>query len=545
MKKRNIARACAAVLSAALLLGGCTAAEPDETEETEAPTVTVKLSLGYEEAATSTNAVIVTVLAESVNTVQAGIFGANVSWRGNGYGQWDSETNAPDAALLEQLKKSGVTHLRYPGGIEGDYFHWYESVGENRVPQIDPFSKDYPTYDSYDGESYIAAFGPDEFLELCRSAEAGVTIQLNAGNGTAEEAADWVRYYLEKGADVWSFCVGNEVCMAEERVDGISVTCTPQEYVDFYNAVYAELGDVVEDLEFGCIGITPSHPLCKYRNWDATILYNLADKIDFIDVHIGYTPYFTSGETQEDIVKCLMASSVWVRQMLDEEISLIEQHAGDNADNIRIQITEWGPIGGYSASVAGSVYMASFLNAVIAEPKVSSACYLPLINHYNAANLLGSLVDTSVIGKKVYWDNTNTYILRWYSEQAGRTVLNTQVSGGDTFDSVSVGLVPAIENVGVGEASVYYNETTGKGTIFLINKSYDENVTFSLELPFENLVVDAITEMWNKSCIAGNNYANPNMVTPNTYEAGQTVTNGKLEVETKPISVLKIDFSAE
>ena len=58
-------------------------------------------------------------------------------------------------------------------------------------------------------------------------------------------------------------------------------------------------------------------------------------------------------------------------------------------------------------------------------------------------------------------------------------------------------------------------------------------------------MVDAITEMWNKSCVAGNNYANPNMVTPNTYGAGQTVTNGKLEVETKPISILKIDFSAE
>lgn len=544
MKTRGNVKACAAILSAALLLGGCTVATPNDTEGADAPTDTVKLSLGYQEAANSENVVTVTVSGESIHTVQAGIFGANVSWRGDGYGQWDSIANAPDATLLERLMKSGVTHLRYPGGIEGDYFHWYESIGEDRVPQIDPFSKDYPTYDSYDGESYVATFGPDEFLKLSQSAQTGMTIQLNAGNGTAKEAADWVRYYLEKDADVWSFCVGNEGCMAEERVDGITVTCTPQEYVDFFNAVYEELGELAEKLEFGCIGITPSHPLCKYKNWDATILYNLADKIDFIDVHIGYSPYFTSGETQEEIVKCLMASSTWVRQLLDEEISLIDQYAGENADHISIQITEWGPIGAYSTSVAGSVYMASFLNTVIAEPKVSSACYLPLINHYSAANLLGSLVDTSVIGKKVYWDNTNSYIFRWYSEQVGRKVLDTTVSGGDTFDSVAVGLVPAIEDVNVGEATVYYDETVGKGTVFLINKSYDENVTFELSLPFENCVIDSVTEMWNKSCVAENNYANPNMVKPNTYEAGQTVTNGKLEVQTKPISVLRIDFTA-
>ena len=505
----------------------------------------ITLALGWENAQSSAEVISVTANMQAANTVQSGIFGANVSWRGDGYGQWDVENDCPDATLLQMLKDSGVTHLRYPGGIEGDYFHWQESVGENRIAQIDPFSSSYPTYATYDGERYVASFGPDEFLELCQAAGDGVTIQLNAGNGTAAEAAEWVRYYQQKNADVWSFCVGNEVCMAEERVDGITVTCTPQEYVDFYNAVYTELGDAVNSFELGCIGITPSHPLCKYRNWDATVLTQLADKIDFIDVHIGYSPYFTDDETDEEIVKCLLASADYVRLLLDEEIGSIQSCAGEYADNISIQITEWGPIGGHAASVAGSVYMASFLETVLAEPKVSSACYLPLINHPRAANLLGAQIDPSVTGEKVYWDNCNSIVFRWYAEQVGRQVLSADITGGDTFDSVSVGLIPALTDVRVGSASVYYDPETKEGSIFLINKSFDENVTFSVEVPCTNITVTAVTELWNENPVAENNYIHPNTVWPSSYEAGQTASYGYIQVETKPVSVVRIDFISE
>ena len=554
MMKRILAGICAVSLCAGLLTG-CGGSDVETTgpaqnaeAQTAEPTDTRPvgddtLYLGAEGTATNQKRITVSVEATAVNTVLPGLFGANVSWRGDGYGQWDSQKDAPNAQLLQQLKDSGVTHLRYPGGIEGDYFHWNESIGENRIPQIDPFSADYPTYDTYNGEKYIATFGPEEFMELSVQAGDGMTIQLNAGNGTPQEASDWVRYYLEQDAPLWSVAVGNEVCMAEERVAGMTVTCTPQEYVEFYKQVYEALGKDAEKVELGAIGITPMHPLNKYRNWDATILYELADKIDFIDVHIGYSPYFTAGESQEQIVGCLMASSDWIRLMLDQEIDLINKYAGDRADDITIQITEWGPIGGYSTSVAGAVFMASFLNTVTAEPKISSACYLPLVNHWAAANLLGSLTDYSVAGKQVFWDNTNTYVFRWYAEQIDRQVLKTSIRNADTFDSVAVGLVPAMKDVSVGDASVYFDPETGTGTVFLINRNYNENVEFALELPFENVTVTAVTELWHENCVTGNNYANPKKVMPAEYEAGQRIVDGGILVTTKPISVVRIDFT--
>ena len=495
---------------------------------------------------TSEQTAMVEVGTGVVNTVRPDIFGANLSYRGDGYGIWDSQTGAPNPELLKSLQNSSVTHLRYPGGIQGDYFHWYESVGdvEDRVPQIDPFSASFPIFDAQDGERHVVTFGPDELIELCRASGTAATIQLNAGNGTPEEAAEWVEYYLSQDVDTWTFAVGNEVCMAEERVEGMAVTKSPQEYIDFYNAVYDALGERVEDISLGCIGITPSHPLNKYRQWDSVVLQALAGKIDFIDVHIGYTPYFSSGESEREAVECFMASSKWVAGMIREEIALIEENAGEYANEIGIQITEWGTVGGnYPNSLAGALYDASFLNTVLAEPKVTSACYLPLINHYEAANLLGSLTDLSVAGREVYWDNCATYVFRMYAEQIGRSVLYTTVSGCKTFDSIRVGLVPAISDVPTGEAAVYFDEQTGKGSLFLLNKSYDENTEFSISLPFDRLTVDAVTELWSENCLAKNNYANPTRITPTEYPGGQVVTGGTMTAVTKPVSLVKIDFT--
>ena len=64
---------------------------------------------------------------------------------------------------------------------------------------------------------------------------------------------------------------------------------------------------------------------------------------------------------------------------------------------------------------------------VLAEPKITAANHLPMINHYDAPNLLGSLLDLSVTGEEAYWDNIQTHVFRMYSAQSGRQVLDTQV----------------------------------------------------------------------------------------------------------------------
>jgi hypothetical protein len=52
----------------------------------------------------------------------------------DGYGVWDEANQCLVASLVEAIRDSGITHLRYPGGIEGDYFHWNEAIGKNPNP---------------------------------------------------------------------------------------------------------------------------------------------------------------------------------------------------------------------------------------------------------------------------------------------------------------------------------------------------------------------------------------------------------------------------
>lgn len=505
-----------------------------------------EIDLTYTRYETSEQVAVVTVENTAVNDVKAGIFGANTSYRGGGYGLYNEETLTFNETPVQQLRDSGVTVLRLPGGIEGDYFHWYEAVGpvENRVPQIDCFSKDYPTYTLKNGEPYLVVFGPDEWFALCNLTDTALAIQLNAGNGTPQEAVNFIRYCLDSGVKIDDITVGNEVCMAEERVEGITVTKTPQEYVDFYLEVYDLMGeDMRAELEergipFGCIGIPKSHALCKYREWDDVVLQALNGKTDFIDIHIAYSPYYVSGQNNEQIIKCLLASADRVRKHLDVEITSLEKHAPD----VKIAISEHGPIGAipYTSGMAGGMYLAAFFHVALAEEKVISADYLPLTNHPAANNLLGYYNE---LGENNSWDNVVSMVFRMYAEQIGRDVLATQVIGAKTFTAPAVGLMPATRGVSEGDAAVYYDAETGEGTLFILNKAYKENTTFDITLPFGSVEITSVTELFTPNNTMYNNNARPTMVKPTEYaEHYGAVEDGHLILTTKPVSLVRIDF---
>lgn len=505
------------------------------------------IDLSGEKYDTSEQTAVVTVGKEAINTVKSGIFGANTSYRGGGYGFYNDADQTFNETLLEKLRTSGVTHVRLPGGIEGDYIHWYECVGDpqKRIPQVDCFSQDYPTYAEKAGEKYVVTFGPDEWFELCDLTGTSLTVQLNTGNGTPQEAADFVRYCLDSGVEIESITVGNEACMAAELVAGMRVTKTAQEYIDFYNETWNLLSNETKqelkarDIPFGMIGIPMSHPLCRDRNWDADVLKALGDKADFIDIHIAYSPYSTSGNTNEQIVKCLMGSAERVKKHLAVELNSIEKHAPD----MKIALSEHGPLGAspYTSGMAGGIFLASFFQIVLAEEKVISADYLPLTNHPAANNLLGYYNEN---GENISFDNVVSIIFRMYAEQIGRKVLQTEVTDAKTFVAPAVGLMPGIRGVSEADAAVYYDEEARTGTLFILNRAYSENTVFDVTLPCEQIRIDTVTEMFTPNFTMYNSNTRPTLVKPAEYtDFAGVETDGRLLVTVKPVSLLKVDFS--
>ena len=102
---------------------------------------------------------------------------------------WDAELGTN--AVADLLKDAGVRMVRYPGGSYADIYHWrdHTAPGGYVAPNTDF----------------------DTFMAGARRTGAEPMIIANYGTGTAEEAADWVRYAnVTKGYDATYWTIGNE-----------------------------------------------------------------------------------------------------------------------------------------------------------------------------------------------------------------------------------------------------------------------------------------------------------------------------------------------
>lgn len=147
--------------------------------------------------------------------------------------------NGFDPDLVGMLRDLRVSLLRFPGGNFTSGYHWRDGIGpaEKRVSMVNPAW----------GGIETNQFGTMEWLDFARAIGAEPLICVNCGNGTADEAADWVRFcndpphtemgklradnghpepygvrYWEVGNELWGFWqIGH---------------CTPEEYAKRYDA---------------------------------------------------------------------------------------------------------------------------------------------------------------------------------------------------------------------------------------------------------------------------------------------------------------------
>ena len=144
---------------------------------------------------------------------------------------WDFVENDWFPEVIDKVKELAPTMVRF-GGCFASYYHWREAVGpmKDRVPMVNY---------AWSG-LYHNRVGTHEFLDFCRRVNAEPLIVANMESegldfwqrpkndtirmGTAQEAADWVRYCndannaerIKNGAEqpfgVKYWQVGNETC---------------------------------------------------------------------------------------------------------------------------------------------------------------------------------------------------------------------------------------------------------------------------------------------------------------------------------------------
>ncbi|GGJ10779.1 hypothetical protein GCM10010885_20000 [Alicyclobacillus cellulosilyticus] len=151
---------------------------------TAAPAVTAQAGRADLTGQTGTRVAVITVNAAApVATVPNTAFGINTA-------VWDG--HLMDPIVPARIQKTGATVLRYPGGSTSDVYHWQTNQVENgwAWPQ-DKF---------------------DNFMKVVRAVKGQAILTVNAGTGTAEEAAAWVKYAnvtRRYGVKFWE--IGNEL----------------------------------------------------------------------------------------------------------------------------------------------------------------------------------------------------------------------------------------------------------------------------------------------------------------------------------------------
>lgn len=91
-----------------------------------------------------------------------------------------------DPDVVRLLRESRLPILRWPGGNFASTYHWADGVGPtDRRPTRANFAW---------GGVEPNLFGTGEFLAFCRAVGSEPMICVNAGDGTAAEAARWVEY---------------------------------------------------------------------------------------------------------------------------------------------------------------------------------------------------------------------------------------------------------------------------------------------------------------------------------------------------------------
>jgi hypothetical protein len=252
--------------------------------------------------------------------VRAGLATVPDTALGVNHAIWDAQLGTPAVSGL--LADAGVRMLRYPGGSYADIYHWrdHTAPGGYVAPNTDF----------------------DTFMAAARRGNAQPMIIANYGTGTAQEAADWVRYAnvtKKYGATYWT--IGNEnygnghygaAWEADDHADK-----SPSEYaanvVEYATAMKAvdpaiKIGAVLTmpgNWPDGIVGSGDAHP------WNRTVLERAGTAIDFVDVH-----WYPGGGTA--------AEALTKPGQLDDAVHLlrsqIDAYAGPNAGRIGISLTE-------------------------------------------------------------------------------------------------------------------------------------------------------------------------------------------------------------
>lgn len=404
-----------------------------------------------------------------------------------------------DPDMVRMTKDMHTPLVRFGGNFTSAY-HWRDGVG--------PLDKRVSMLNVAWGIPETNQFGTDEFLHFCQLIGAQPQIALNLGSGTAEEAAEWVRYVDEHWSKhsrlLWE--LGNELW-------GEWNTGWPTlEELAARTASYSQaIRKVDPNAQLIATGQDPDH----YEKWNAAQLTNPPGTFNFLSTHfvVGMDQVRQAHPTPQRVALDGFALPVGLGRQLQKMQTQINGTAGYQ-DKVRIAFTEWlwTCCRGRAVSDAprfdnmgGAVTTGGFLNMLLQHADV-----VPISD-------MTGIIEFSGIWKKrgVVFDTPSAYVFGMYAGADIETPVQVTSDAGSYSVEQGVMRLPQIPDVPYLDLVAAVNKAGEKLTLFCVNRHPDQDITARVELKGFNAKAKATVETLGAGSIYDvNDETDPEAITP-------------------------------
>jgi alpha-N-arabinofuranosidase len=389
--------------------------------------------------------------------------------------------------VIELVRELGVSTIRYPGGNFVSGYRWEDGVGpvDQRPRRLDLAWHSTETNQ----------VGLDEFAVWLKKVDSELMYAVNLGTRGVQEALDVLEYAnLRSGTalsdqriangtpephNVRMWCLGNEMDGPWQLGHG-----TARDYAELASKTARAMRQIDPDLELVVCG-SSSAQMPTFGTWERVVLEETYDDIDFISCHAYYEPvdgdygsFLASAVNMDRFIDSVVATADHVKAVRGSDktinISFDEwnvwyQSRYQEVDRITA-VDEW-PVAPRlledSYSVVDAVVFGNLLISLIRHAdRVTAASLAQLVN-------VIAPIMTEPGGPA--WRQTTFHPFAITSRLARGETLELKLDC-PTYDTAGYGAVPVVDAVAT------YDAASGETSVFLVNRSLDEEVTIDIDV---------------------------------------------------------------
>ena len=450
--------------------------------------------------------------------------------------------------VIELVRELGVSAIRYPGGNFVSGYRWEDGIGP---AQDRPRRLDLAWHSTETNQ-----VGIDEFAIWLKKVDSEMMYAVNLGTRGVQEALDVLEYAnIRSGTslsdqriangtsephNVRMWCLGNEMDGPWQLGHG-----TARDYAELASKTARAMRQIDPDLELVVCG-SSSAQMPTFGEWERVVLEETYDDIDFISCHAYYEPvdedygsflasavnmdrFIDSVVATADHVKAVRGSDKTVNISFDEW-NVWYQSRYQEVDRITA-VDEW-PVAPRlledTYSVVDAVVFGSLLISLIRHAdRVTAASLAQLVN-------VIAPIMTEPGGPA--WRQTTFYPFAVTSRLAQGVTLELKLDC-PTYSTGRYGEVPVVDAVATCDAE------SGETSVFLVNRSLDEEVTIDIDVRLLGAVtLSHVESLWDDDIHAANTLQDPERVGLRPNETAR-LEDGTVTITLPPVSWTALTLS--